>query len=260
MRNDTLKKRCIPILAVAASLILASLSCTSIMPPTPTPTPTETSTPTDTPTPTNTPTITPTFTPSMTPTESYTDWPVVLSDSFEDNSNGWFVGPSNSDLVNGVVSITDGQYLVDITALKGLFWALTPTVRNLSDFYLTTKAELKDVYQSFNLGLAFRIASDNEYYFGIIAEGQMYSVLMLKDGSWTKLIDWTDSSQISITGSNQIAVLARGTSFTFFINGEQVDQTEDSTLKSGKVGVGFSLPNAGDKAQFAFDSFEVQAP
>ncbi len=260
MRSDNLKKRCLPILAVAAGLILSSLACNSIFPPTPTPTPTSTPTPTNTPTPTKTPTITPTFTPSMTPTQSYLDWPVVLTDTFDDNSNSWFEGQHSDDYLNANVSITDGQYLVDITANKGVFWALNPIVRNLSDFYLTVDVEVKTGPASSDQGLSFRIASDNKYYFAIAAEDQTYSFQVLKNGSWSTLINWTDSSQIKTSGANTVAVLAKGTSFTFFINGEQVDQFDDSTLKSGKVGVGLSLSTAGDKAQIAFDNFEVSAP
>jgi hypothetical protein len=55
-------------------------------------------------------------------------------------------------------------------------------------------------------------------------------------------------------------VLAKGTSFTLFINGELVDHAEDSTLKSGIVGVGLSLAKADDKWQIAFDNYEARAP
>ena len=262
MRSDILKKRWFPILAVAAGLFLSSLGCSSIpfLAPTPTPTATSTPTPTDTPTPTETPTITPTFTPSMTPTQSYLDWPVVLTDSFDDNTNNWFEGPSNDEFANSVVSITDGQYLMDITALKGVFWALTPTMKNLNNFYAAVEVENKTGPASSDYGLAFRVGSGNKYYFAIAAESQVFSFMVLNNSQWTTIIDRADSSQINTTGSNQIGVLAKGTSFTFFINGEQVNQTDDSSLKSGKVGVAMELLKAGDTAQIAFDNFEVRAP
>jgi len=196
----------------------------------------------------------------MTPTQSYLDWPVVLTDSFDDNTNSWFVGPSNDTFANSSVSITDGQYLVDITALQGVFWALTPTVKNLNNFYVTVEVENKTGPASSDYGLACRISSGNKYYFAIAAEDQVYSFMVLNNSQWTTIVDWTDSSQINTTGSNQIGVLAKGTSFSFFINGELVDQTDDSTLKSGKVGVAVELAKAGDTAQIAFDNFQVQAP
>jgi hypothetical protein len=262
MRSDTLKKRWFPILAVAAGLFLPSLACSSIpfLAPTPTPTATSTPTPTKTPTPTETPTITPTFTPSMTPTQSYLDWPVVLADSFDDNTNNWFVGPSNDEFANSVFSITDGQYLVDMTALKGFFWWLTPSVKNLNNFYVTVEVENKTGPVSSDYGLVCRLSSRNKYYFAIAAEYQEYSFMVLNNNQWTTIIDWTSSNLITASGSNQVSVLAKGTSFTFFINGEMVNQAEDSTLKSGKVGIAVELAKAGDTALIAFDNFQVQAP
>jgi len=262
MRSELLKNRSISILVVAAGLFLSSLACSSIpfLAPTPTPTATSTPTPTDTPTPTATPTITPTFTPSLSPTASYLDWPVVMTDAFDDNANNWFVGPTSDSYLTGEVSIADGRYAVDITALKAVFWALPATIKNLSDFYLSAEAEEVTGPTSADYGLSFRTNSANKYYFAINPTNQDFSFYVLNNGQWTTILDWTPASQLVASGRNQIGVLAKGTSFTFFINGEQVDQTDDSSLKTGKVGFALGLANAGDKAVFAFDNFEVRAP
>jgi hypothetical protein len=262
MRMAISKSRWAGIPLAAAGMLLSSLACNSIpfLAPTPTPTATSTSTPTETPTHTNTPTITPTFTPSLTPTQSYLDWPVLLSDSFDDNTNDWYEGTSEDEYLKGVVSITEGQYLVDVTAAKGFFWWLHPGVRNLSDFYLTVDVEKKTGSATSNYGLVFRIGSGNKYYFYISAESQDYSFFVLANDEWSMIINSTSSPRIEMQGPNQVAVLAKGSNFTFFINGEMVDQIEDGTLTSGKVGVGLELSNAGDQMEVAFDNFEVRAP
>jgi hypothetical protein len=260
MRNEMKKSRWFVFLLAPAGLILSSLACNSIMPPTPTPTPTSTPTSTNTPTPTNTPTVTPTFTPSLTPTLSYLEWPVVITETFDDNSNEWFVGKSNDKYVNSIVAITDGQYLVDVTALQGVFWWLSPTMKNLTDFYATVEVNNLTGPATADYGLAFRISSGNKYSFGIAAADQVYGFAMSNNGEWTTIIKWTSSSLINASGSNQIGVLAEGASFSFFINGELVDQVDDATLKMGKVGIQLELADAGDKAQIAFDNFAVQAP
>ncbi len=256
------KFRLTGITLVVAALVLASLGCNSIpfLAPTPTPTATSTPTPTETPTPTSTPTVTQTFTPSLTPTQSYLDWPVVLSDSFDDGTHGWYEGTDTDEYVKSVVVISDGQYLFDVTAFKPFFWSLPPTIKNLSDFYLTVDMENKTGPASADYGLAFRMNSGNKYYFAIAAEDQMYSFQVMNNNEWTTLIEWTSASQINTSGSNQVGVLAKGASFTFFINDETVDQIDDTTLKTGKVGIGLSLAKAGDKMQIAFDNFEVRAP
>jgi hypothetical protein len=249
------------LLFAGVGLFLASLACSSIpfLAPSPTPTATTTPTPTETSTPTITPTVTPTFTPSLTPTQSYLDWPVVLSDSFGDNSNGWYVGTVNNEYLRDVVSITGGRYVVDATAYKSVFSRLFARTRVLSDFYLIVEAEKTGTINS-DFGLVFRDNSTDQYYFAISSDEQSYSLDLYDAGEWKNLIDWRSTSQIKTAGPNQIAVLALGSSFTLFINGETVDQFSDSTLKAGKVGFGFSLAKAGDKAVFGFDNFEVRAP
>ena len=84
-----------------------------------------------------------------------------------------------------------------------------------------------------------------------------FGLLLLNNGNWNTIIEWTDSSQINTDGTNTIGVLAKGTSFTFFINGEQVDQADDSTLKSGKVGIALALHNAGDKMQIVHTNYNA---
>jgi hypothetical protein len=262
MSSHGLPSKSTVLLFVLAALLLASLGCNTIpfLAPTPTPTATSTSTPTETPTRTSTPTITQTFTPSLTPTQSYLDWPVVLSDSFDGNSNGWYEGTDTDEYVKNNVSITGGQYLFDVTAVKSFFWGLSPNLRNLTDFYLTADVENKTGPASADYGLVFRMISSNKYFFAIAAQSQLYSFQVLNNNQWTTIVDWTSSSQINTSGSNQIGVLARGASFTFFINGEQIDQIDDTTLKTGKVGVGLSMSHAGDNMLLAFDNFEVRAP
>jgi hypothetical protein len=263
MRNQILTSKFAILLLFGTGLFVSSLACNSIpfLAPTATPTATSTPTPTLTPTRTSTPTVTPTFTPSLTPTQSYRDWPVVLSDSFDDDKNDWYVGTTNNEYTKATLSITDGRYLINVTAVKGFFWGLYPSVRNLTDFYLMVEVEKTGTTNS-SFGLSFRgeISSGNKYYFGISSDDGSYFFSVLNENDWTSIIDPTSASQIKTQGPNQIAVLAKGSSFTFFINGEMVDEIEDDTLKTGKVGVGFDLGKAGETAQFAFDNFEVRAP
>jgi hypothetical protein len=98
------------------------------------------------------------------------------------------VGTNNDAFADSVVSITDGEYLVDMTAHKGVFWALNPTIKNLSDFYLSVEVERKSGPASSDQGLSFRMASGNKYYFTIAAEDRVYSFQVLNNDSWTTLI------------------------------------------------------------------------
>jgi hypothetical protein len=250
------------ILTLTAGFALSSLACASIPFLAPTTTPTATRTPTSTFTPTSTPTPTATRTPTrtITPTVSYRDWPVVFSDSFDDNDNGWPIGDYEDEYEKGILSITDGKYLIDITAKKPFFWWLPPDMENMKDFYLSVEGNKLEGPADMNYGLVFRDFEGLHYYFQIRPDTQHYKVSRFDGQEWLTLIDSTFSSRIERHGSNQLAVLAQGSHFTFFINGKEVDTAEDDTLKTGRCGVGFSVYHAGDKLKLEFDHFEVRVP
>jgi hypothetical protein len=220
----------------------------------PSATPTSTSTPTTT----FTPTATQTFTPSLTPTQSYLDWRVLLSDSFDDNSRDWPVGEGTYHDEKDVISMTNGQYLIRITAFASGILFLYPDVPSLSNFYLTVEVEEKTGPATTEYGLVFRSDSSEKYYLSINAQQQVYDLWFWNKYEWNPILDRLPSSRIYQKGTNQIAILAKDSLFTFFINGEEVNRSEDS-IETGIVGVGSSY-DAGDQTEIAFDNFEVRVP
>jgi serine/threonine protein kinase len=88
-------------------------------------------------------------------------------------------------------------------------------------------------------GLLFRTSADgNQFYdFEITSQGQFYFRYRNND-KYTSLIPNTSSNAIRGTGNkNTLLVIAKGSSFQFFINGTFVGETTDSTFSSGQVGV-----------------------
>jgi hypothetical protein len=238
-------------------------------------------TPTYTPTPTNTSTstITPTLTPSLTPTvtlnvtsplppkTSYLDWPVVLSDTFDNNHNGWPTGPYEDEgkYIVANISISGGKYFIQATQIQGsegMFWGFTPVINNLSDFYVSVDILIKSAPTNSCFGLILRDQDGNDYYFAIYVDLQLYTSGKHYKNEWTLFngVYATDSTLINPGRSNQIAILAVGSHFTWLINGEEVETIEDNTLEKLKPGIGFSLGNAGDSAEIEFDNFEVRVP
>jgi hypothetical protein len=252
------------VFALAAGWAFSTLACSSIPFLAPTATPTATSTPTATLTPTPTATLTPTRTlpptGTITPTVSSQDWPIVLSDSFDDNDNGWPVGEYDDEYVRGTRSISDGKYLIEITAKRPLFWWSPPDVESWQDVYLSVEGTKLEGPADSNYGLVFRDSGEMEYYFQILPESQEYGAFMFDGQTWSALVDHTFSSLIERHGSNQLAVLAQGSHFTFFINRQEVDTATDDTLKKGRGGVGFCVYHAGDELRLESDHFELRAP
>ncbi len=251
---------------VLAGLLLASLACTDppFMAPTPTPTPTDTPTPTptntSTSTATHTPTVTLTFTPSLTPTTPYQDWPVVYSDDFNYNNSVWPMGKKTSEFLTQDISISGGKYLVKMSSLRTISWWATIQGKNLGDFYLSIEVRRIFSPDLSDYGLVFRKDQDNLYYFCINGLTKQYEVGVYSDHAWRILIPWKDSNRIDPADSNQLAVLAQGSHFTFFLNGETVEAIDDDTLKTGRLGLGLELYRPGEYMELEFDNFFVRAP
>ncbi len=247
---------CLVLLVILAS---SSLACTSFdfLLATPTPTSTPTASPTLTPTLTPTATITPTRT--IAPTVSYLDWPVVFSDPFDDEYGGWYTGTESDEFVSSVVSITDGKYNIRMTAKKPVFWRLKPDLGYLDDFYATVEMQKISGADTSDFGLVFR-NMDGYYYFGINAPSRRYTLLAFIDEEWLTFTQFKRALEIDPTGINRLSVLAQGSTFTVFINDEEVETFEDDELDRGSVGIGLGLLKAGNTLNLEVDNFEVTAP
>ncbi len=252
--------RLLPLLVFASILSGASLACTSNIPligRTITPSPTVT--PTSTETPTATPTFTPSKTPTPRPTELNIDWPVVLSDSFNDNSKGWLLGNWNDEFVKGTISVSGGKYRWALAAKQGVYYWSAPGQRELKDFYVSVDVEKTSGYTDAGFGLIFRVSDQGGYFFTIDSDDGNFQVDLAKDG-WSGLKERTASDKINSSGVNRIAVLAEGSSFTFYINGVEVCSLVNGSLPRGIVGLGVVQYTIGESVDIEFDNFEVRAP
>jgi hypothetical protein len=180
--------------------------------------------------------------PSITVTES--DFSSQLgSPSYSNPMNsGSAFGLDAAGYDDGFIRIvmSDGSMVLTsypTTGWRG--WRLTD--KNLSNFYMegtfiTQTCSGKDQY-----GLVFRsldYSNGEGYYFGVTCDGK-YSLVLSDGNRYRTLIDWTSSEKI-VSGSNQtnrLGVLADGPSIDLFINGEKVNNTNDSAyLAATKIG------------------------
>jgi len=243
-------------------------SPTSTLTRTPTPTPTNTSTPTQTPTPTVTltPTNTPTPTPNLTEQAAQataesinSKWRVILDDNFDSDKHRWGTGTANDARSTSIIQVTDGKYNWDITTYDlAIQWenANTQSVSNVA-----VSVDVKQISgpDTAEFGLTFREdTSFHSYYFGINDSGEYF--LLLYNDQWLTLIGNTKSNLIHPNESNRLTVIAEGSRFTFFINGQYLAEYTDEQIKSGSVGLYSTLYESNQHAVFEFDNFELRAP
>jgi len=230
-----------------------------------------------TPPPTLTPTASSTPTPNLIATQKVQDitntaqafqstatfvaseWKVVLDDNFDSNKSGWGTESSDTDRAKSSIKVADGKYTWDIATHKlEITWESAHS-RSLGDFVLSVDAKQIGGPASAEYGLTFREGSAfHAYYFGINNRGEYF--LYLYNDEWITLKDYTQSKLILPNKYNRLAVLAEGSHFTFFINGQYLFEYTDARLKNGNVSLFSLLNKPNQQAIFEFDNFELRAP
>ncbi len=188
-------------------------------------------------------------------------WPVAISDSFDQNLNGWNPFQDFTDeFGTRSFTIQNGKYHWEIDPDRDLNVHDNPEMQPLTDFYLSVDAQQLSGPDSADYGVVFRrMSSDSFYSFSLSDTGQ-YSLQVIQDGDWTTLVDWTDSSSIQPGGVNRIAVFGEGDTFHMFINDQFIDSAVDDRLPQGVVGMVVDLFDPDVAASWEFDNFELRKP
>lgn len=188
-------------------------------------------------------------------------WPVILSEQFSSNTNGWNISDIQPDVSSfGTVTETIGssklRLQTDIT--NGINDKYYPkSLKALSDMTVTVDAQRLSGDTNVEYGLMFRRNSSSSCYVFLVRDAGDYSVLMRQD-SWTTLVDWTHSDAIEPGKVNHLAVTAQGPHFTFSINNLAVKSLDNSAISTGTAGVVFEMDPG--QAVFEFSNFTVRAP
>ncbi len=180
-----------------------------------------------------------------------------FTDSFDDNSHEWFVGDYRDQFVVGNRAIVGGKYRWAVQAYQPSRFSAVPQVDPVSDFYLIVDAKRVRGDLSCLYGLLFRRLDRNNFYLFQISDEQYFTFELLSQDEWTTLIDRTSTPAVRPGEVNQLAVRGQGSHFEFFINGEFVGEADNDEFSSGTVGIVIGFPDAGSRAVFEFDNFEL---
>lgn len=233
--------------------------------PTAAPTATATSIPTSIPSPVPTATATQTPLPTSTPTPTHAEdsaflqWPVAISDSFDQNLYRWPVGSDDTEFGASRESISGGKYLWEVWAKRDMVrWAF-PSIAIKSDMVATLDARLNRGPLDTRYGLILRFVDPANFYFLSVSDQGSLSFQLFYEGEWKNLFEELNNPAIRPGQVNTLRVLARGSHFSVEINGQYVRETADSRLESGRTGIAVGLPQGG-QASVEFDNFDVRTP
>ena len=160
----------------------------------------------------------------------------------------------------GARSISDGVYRWEAEAFDDFVWWSIPDVDSVSDMYLAVDARLVDGPLDAQYGLILRRVDSTGYYLFLVSDDQRFRFSRRSEDGWTSLVDWTETTAIRSGEVNRLEVVAMGSQFSFYINGQFVGENSDSQFSSGVVAVVVGLIDAGDTSVVEFDNFELRVP
>ncbi len=164
---------------------------------------------------------------------------LLLYDDFINNHRGWWTGNANADVSRRTeAKIEKGEYIV-LTHKKDTAWRVTcKDCGNLDDGFYEVSARYVSGPTNYGYGLVLRGDSgmDHGYLFSISADGSFRIAKNVTD-TVVSLVRWTNDPVIQVKDVNRLGVLARGSSFEFFINGKSVARVSDSSFTQGYIGL-----------------------
>ncbi len=191
-------------------------------------------------------------------------WITILYDSFTSNDNNWLIGTHQPNEYFEPLNrkIADGRYRWEAETKKTN--SISPvwlTSYQVSDFHLIVNGkQMMGNGSGSGWGAIFRIQDNQNYYSFRVTDSQFFGVSVQKESQWLTLVDWTKTDAIKPNGVNQLEVLARGTHFTFTINGQVVSEVDDEHFSQGLVGLAIEGYTLGEKIIFDFIDVTLREP
>ena len=168
--------------------------------------------------------------------------------------------PSDRDNEFATVKETaKGAFQVNITAKQSVASRETadPALALKDNFYYLLTTQLDSKASDACSGITFHVVDANNLYSVCLYNSGEYDISAKIDGNWDTIQDLTSSAAILAGQPNQVAILAEGTDYSLYINGENVYQFTDDRLKGGTFGFITQLSNTGDAAVVDFSKLEL---
>lgn len=180
---------------------------------------------------------------------------VLFEDDFSHPETGW----DHTLADEGIMDYDAGGYRILVNSLQTNFWSTSH--QNFSNVQIEVDAGKLAGPDENRIGLVCRF-NGSDYYFFIISSDGFYGMGVYSGGQALLLGQSEMQASSSINKGlavNHLRADCTGNTLTFYINGLQVAQTQDSTLTTGGVGLlagTFATPGV----DVIFDNFVVLQP
>ena len=131
-----------------------------------------------------------------------------------------------------------------------------------SDFYASVDMHQLAGPAVCGYGLLLRESNDGLYQFGLTNGARQFSVFAWNETTQTPrpLIGPAESEALHPGEVNQLAVIAKGPHYQFFVNDQPVGEMTDEEWTTGGVKLYTQLCKDGDSAVVEFDNVELRTP
>lgn len=190
-----------------------------------------------------------------------TNQAALFEDTFDSDAKGWSTGEFEDEYSQNKVTIEQGVYNLSVTSKPDKLPYVEKQLPNkeFSDFVLSVDVTPLDSETYYSYGVAFRLDKDGNVYVFEVGNDGLYAVL-LYDGDWKKLKDWSSTPAIKPGETNHLTISAKGKNLTFFVNDVQLTTLEDNTISEGKIALVVDMAEGDKSTKVNFDNLVIKKP
>ena len=181
---------------------------------------------------------------------------------FDTNLNLWRSRREDNEYWKGIIKVTEGYYIWEVTDVKETFasWADFPRTNYMKDFdvYVDTKISNSSLGDACS-GLLFRVDpagwDSGGFSFVLCNDSSVRISYHTETDGWERIANrlYFDYS----SRWNRLEIKARGSHFSFSINGEPIYEMDDNRKKAGGLALVVDI-NEKAPATIWFDNFGLQ--
>lgn len=159
--------------------------------------------------------------------------PALIDPLQAQDAQNWQTGTFTNGLIQCV--FTAGTFQVSLTPSPGKMWRKSCLAQSTLFGNLALQANMQ-ILQGDAGGIVLRAQSNNNYYGFLLDSAGCYDFFKVVNQKMHSIVPHT-CTQLKIQGNRQITVIAQQTNFSFYVDGNLLNMTQDDTFSGGKIGI-----------------------